>query len=82
MHELGGVTVIDLKAIREAAGLSRTELAEWLGLSSRTGRITVSQIEGRDDWLLSSLAAYFKACGATAELVVTVAGEEFTFSIA
>lgn len=73
---------VDLVAIRNAAGISRAELAQRLGLSPRSGRITVSQIENRDDWLLSSLAAYFKACGAVAELTVKVAGEEFSFPIA
>jgi transcriptional regulator with XRE-family HTH domain len=73
---------VDLKAIREAAGLSRQALADRLGMSPRSGRVTVALTEGRDDWLLSSLSAYFKAAGATAELVVTVAGEEFVFTIA
>ena len=73
---------VNLVAVRNAAGLGRTELAQRLGLSPRSGRVTVSQIENRDDWLLSSLSAYFKACGAVAELNVTVAGEEFTFPIA
>lgn len=74
-------TTVDLVAIRNAAAIGRTELAQRLGLSPRSGRITVSQIENREDWLLSSLSAYFKACGAVAELTVTVAGEEFTFAI-
>lgn len=74
--------MIDLKSVRSAAGIGPTELAQRLGLSPRSGRITVSQIENRDDWLLSSLAAYFKACGAVAELKVTVNGTEFIWSIA
>ncbi|OMC55393.1 hypothetical protein A5747_13450 [Mycobacterium sp. IS-836] len=73
---------VDLKAIRTTAGLTPTEMAAQLGLSPRSGRITVSLMEGRDDWLLSSLSAYFKACGAVAELVVTVEGDEFRFTVA
>lgn len=73
---------VDLKAIREESGLSRQELADRLGMSPRSGRVTVAQIEGRNDWLLSSLAAYFKAAGANARLVVTVDGDSFTFPIA
>jgi transcriptional regulator with XRE-family HTH domain len=73
--------MIGLKAVREAAGMSRRELADALGMSPRSGRITVAQIENRDDWLLSSLAAYLTAAGATAELTVTVGGEQFKFPI-
>lgn len=74
--------MIDLRAIRDAAGLTPTELAAEMGFSPRSGRVTVAQIEGRDDWLLSTLAAYMRATGASAELVVKVAGEEFRFTIA
>ena len=77
-----GSQMIDLKAIREAAGLSRRDVGTQLGFNERTGRITVAQIEGRDDWLLSSLVAYLKANGATGELTVKVNGEEFNFALA
>lgn len=48
---------------------------------SRHGQRTVSQIEARTDWLLSSLGQYFRAAGATAELVVNVNGEEIRFNL-
>lgn len=73
-------TMIDLRAIRAAAGMSQAALAEQMGMSS-TGQRTVSQIEARDDWLLSSLAAYIRAAGGTAELVVTVGDDELRFTI-
>jgi transcriptional regulator with XRE-family HTH domain len=74
--------MINLQAIREAAGLSRRDIGDRLGFNERTGRITVAQIEGRQDWLLSSLAAYLKAAGAIGELTVKINGEEFLFPIA
>lgn len=73
--------MIDLRAIRLAAELSQTALAKELGLSERSGRQTVGEIEARQDWLLSSVAAYVRAAGGTAELVVTVNGEELHFPI-
>jgi hypothetical protein len=76
-----GVTV-NLRAIRVTAGITPTQMAAKLGLSPNNGRITVAQIEARQDWLLSSLTAYFKAAGAEAELVVTVDGERFIFELA
>lgn len=74
--------MIDLRAIRGAADIGPTELAAKMGFTQRSGKNTVLQIEGRKDWLLSTLAAYFTAAGASAELVVKVAGEEFRFTVA
>lgn len=73
--------MIDIRSIRQAAGLSQAAQAERMGMSA-TGQRTVSQIEAREDWLLSSLAAYIKAAGGTAELVVNVGDEELKFIIA
>lgn len=72
--------MINPREIRLAAGLSQAALAERMGMSA-TGQRTVSQIEAREDWLLSSLAAYIKAAGGTAELVVNVGDEEIRFNI-
>lgn len=47
------------------AGLNQTELAELLGVSQSA----ISQIERREDALLSNLAEYVKALGGTLELV-------------
>lgn len=70
--------MIDLKTIRIAADLTQAEMAERLGLTAQT---TVSQIERRDDWKLSTLAAYINAAGGTAALVVTVNGDEMRFPL-
>lgn len=70
--------MIDLKMIRHACGRTQKQVAAALGLTEVSGRQTVGQIEARSDWLLSSIAAYIRACGAAqATLVVTTEnGEE------
>lgn len=73
--------MIDLKAIRLAAGLTQLQQAAKMGLSPRSGRVTVAEIEARKDWLVSSLSNYLQACGAAGELVVQVAGEEMRFQL-
>lgn len=73
--------MIDLKAMRAAAGLSRQEVADELGFSERSGAISVAQMEGRDDWLVSRLTAYIEALGGTAELVVNVNGKRLRFNL-
>ncbi len=73
--------MFDLKEIRKAAGMSGTALAAAMGLSPVSGRQQVTQIEARDDWLLSRLARYIAAAGGTAELVVRVDGQELIFPI-
>lgn len=73
--------MIDPKAVRIAAGLTQKELAQRLGLSERSGRVTVAQIEARADWTVSGLAAYIKAAGGNAELIVSVNGEELRFDL-
>ena len=74
--------MIDIIAIREAAGRSRQEIADELGFSERSGRVSVAQMEGREDWLVSRLAAYIHASGGTAELIVKVNGRELRFRVA
>lgn len=73
--------MIDLQAIRNAAGITQRELAERQGFTETSGRVSVAQLEARDDWLVSRIAAYLKACDATAELVVTVNGHELRFDV-
>ena len=63
--------VIDLAAIRRAAGITQEQLAERLGV--RQGQI--SRTERQAD-PLSTLVAYFRALGVAAELTVTVPGGE------
>jgi transcriptional regulator with XRE-family HTH domain len=64
--------VIDLSSIRGAAGLTQVQLAERLGMTQGQ----VSRTERQADLLLSTLAAYLRALGVQAELVVTVPGGE------
>lgn len=72
---------VDLIAMREIAGLSRADLASKLGLSPTSGRVTISQMEHRGDWLLSRISAYIAALDGTAELVVTLSGIEHRFTV-
>lgn len=76
--------MINIREVRLAAGLSQSAQAERMGMSGGKGhgQKTVSQIEARSDWLLSSVAAYIKAAGGTADLVVTVGDEQIVFDIA
>jgi transcriptional regulator with XRE-family HTH domain len=64
--------VIDLAAIRRAAGMTQEQLAEQLGL--RQGQI--SRTEHQSDFLLSTLTSYLRALGADAELAITVPGRK------
>lgn len=69
------------RIIREAAALRQIDVAHGLGLSATTGKSTVAQLEARRDWLLSSIIAYLKACGASADLTVTVNGATIKFDL-
>ena len=73
--------MIDLRAARQASGMTQREIAHELGMGVKSGRVTVAQIEGRSDWLVSSLAAYFAAIGADVELIVNVNDQELRFSL-
>ncbi|MBE5477836.1 hypothetical protein E3G68_005169 [Mycobacteroides abscessus] len=66
---------LDLSAIRHAANLTQVELASGLGV----GQSAVSKIEAQRDVLLSTVAGYIRAAGATAELVVTVGDTSLNF---
>jgi transcriptional regulator with XRE-family HTH domain len=72
---------VDLKAIRDESGISRADIAKQMGMSATSGRITVAQIEGRQDWLLSTISAYVRANGGTAVLYVNVNGQELEFEV-
>lgn len=69
---------MDIRQIRAAAGLTLQEMADALGMSGRQG---VSEIERRDDWLVSTLASYIRAAGGTAELVVWVNGSRLVINL-
>jgi transcriptional regulator with XRE-family HTH domain len=69
--------VIDLAAIRRAAGLTQTELAANLGV----GQAQVSKIERQDDMLISTLASYLAALGVQASIVVEMAEQTVTYDL-
>jgi len=70
---MGGV--IDLAAIRRAAGLTQVELAANLGV----GQAHISKLERQSDMLISTLASYLQALGAEASLVVEIGGQTVTY---
>jgi DNA-binding transcriptional regulator YiaG len=59
------VTDLNLKAIRELAGVSQVELAGRMG----TGQSEISRAEQRDDHLLSTLRDYVEALGGELEVI-------------
>jgi transcriptional regulator with XRE-family HTH domain len=69
--------VIDLAAIRRAAGLTQTELAADLGV----GQAQISKIERQGDMLISTLASYFMALGVDAQIVVEVGEQTVTYDL-
>jgi transcriptional regulator with XRE-family HTH domain len=69
--------VIDLAAIRRAAGLTQIQLAAKLGV----GQAQVSKIERQSDMLLGTLAAYLTALGVEAQIVVEVGEQTVTYSL-
>ena len=67
-----------LAAIRKAADLTQVELAERMGIKQSA----VSGLEGRGDMLLSTLASYLRAAGASdARVVVTIGGREIEYAL-
>jgi len=58
--------VIDLAAIRRAAGVTQVQLAEQLSV----GQGQISRTEHQADLLLSTLVAYLRALGVKADLIV------------
>jgi transcriptional regulator with XRE-family HTH domain len=69
--------MIDLPTVRRVAGLTQVELAANLGV----GQAQVSKVERRGDMLISTLASYLAALGATAEIVVMVGEQTMTFDL-
>lgn len=61
-----------LAAVRQAAQLTQTELATRMGVK----QAAVSGLEGRDDLLLSTLASYLAAAGATDVRITATLGEQ------
>ncbi len=69
---------VNLASIRSAANLTQTELAERMGLK----QAAVSAVEHRDDLLLSTLANYLRAAGATdPRIVITTGGHDIEYPL-
>ena len=69
--------MIELAAIRRAAGLTQTELAANLGV----GQAQISKVERQDDMLISTLASYLAALGVAAKLVVQMGDQVVTYDL-
>ena len=69
--------MIDLAAIRRAAGLTQVELAATLGV----GQAQISKVERQGDMLISTMASYLAALGVHAQLVVEVADQTVTYDL-
>lgn len=69
--------MIDLAAIRRAAGLTQIQLAAKLGV----GQAAVSKIERQSDMLMGTLASYLTALGVDAQIVVEVADQTMTYHL-
>jgi len=69
---------MDLAAFRQAADLTQVELAQRMGIKQSA----VSGLEARDDMLLSTLANYLSAAGASnPRVVVTVGGHDVEYPL-
>jgi transcriptional regulator with XRE-family HTH domain len=69
--------VIDLAAIRRAAGLTQIQLAAKLGV----GQAQVSKIERQSDMLVGTLASYLTALGVDAQIVLEVGDQTLTYDL-
>ncbi len=69
--------MIDLAALRRAAGLTQIELAARIGV----GQAHISKVERQDDMLISTLTSYLKALGVNASLVVEVGEQTVTYDL-
>ena len=69
--------MIDLAAIRRAAGLTQIQLAAKLGV----GQAQVSKIERQSDMLVGTLASYLTALGVDAQIVLEVGDQTLTYDL-
>ncbi len=73
MRQSDRAYAMGLAAVRKAAQLTQTELAERMGI----GQSALSSLERRDDLLLSTLASYLEAAGATEVTIhATLGGQD------
>ena len=77
MRDADRAHAMGLAALRKAAELTQTELAETLGIS----QAAVAKTEQREDLLLSTLNAYIEALGGQAHIVITFNGEEIDLDL-
>ena len=77
MRDADRAHAMGLAALRKAAELTQTELAEALGIS----QAAVAKTEQRQDLLLSTLNAYIEALGGQAHIVITFNGEEIDLDL-
>jgi DNA-binding XRE family transcriptional regulator len=67
-----------LASIRKAADLTQAELAQRMGIK----QAAVSGLEAREDMLLSTLANYLRAAGASeARVVITIGGQQIEYPL-
>jgi transcriptional regulator with XRE-family HTH domain len=69
--------VIDLAAIRRAAGLTQIQLAAKLGV----GQAQVSKVERQSDMLVGTLASYLTALGVDAQIVLEAGDQTLTYDL-
>lgn len=69
--------MVDLAAIRKAAGVTQVQMAERL----RQTQGAVSHAERRTDLRLSTLVEYLEALGGRAELTITVGETTYTYDL-
>lgn len=77
MDQADRVHAMGLAAVRQAAHLTQTELAQRMGIK----QAAVSGLESRGDVLLSTLASYLAAAGAK-DVVLTARLGEQTIEVA
>jgi len=59
-------SVVELRVIRDAAGVTQADLAERLGMQQSH----ISRIEHQSDWRLSTISSYLESLGVKADLVL------------
>ena len=67
----------NIPAIRKAAELTQSEVAEKLGMA----QAGVSRLENQGDMLLSTLGKYLEAIGEHPRLVVEINGEDYELDL-
>lgn len=77
MQDADRAQAMGLAALRKAAELTQTELAQALGVS----QAAVAKTEQRGDLLLSTLNAYIEALGGQAHIVISFNGEEIDLDL-